>query len=229
MDAQATEECLVCGTETKNRCSSCAKAEIDLFLLAGTPEAPLSPEQVRVAIAELDSSTYSAAAATPVIPLATLLTFVSGVPRDALPDALGRLTHTSDPQMPAESHALILVRVYLHLRLRSESRESAARVDPVGYVVVVCRSISVFECHGRWTTGFQHRLSVFAALQTLFSKQEAAVRNLGGVVTRLFSYLNNVAYTEDSHGAELVAAKFNELLEATYGGRAPLGKAGLGA
>ncbi|CDR48896.1 RHTO0S21e01200g1_1 [Rhodotorula toruloides] len=31
MDTQTMGECLVCGTETKNRCSACAKAGVDLF------------------------------------------------------------------------------------------------------------------------------------------------------------------------------------------------------
>ncbi|PRQ72371.1 hypothetical protein AAT19DRAFT_16295 [Rhodotorula toruloides] len=31
MDTQTTGECLVCGTETKNRCSACTKAGLDLF------------------------------------------------------------------------------------------------------------------------------------------------------------------------------------------------------
>ncbi|BGO97526.1 hypothetical protein NBRC10513v2_001517 [Rhodotorula toruloides] len=31
MTSESTGKCLVCGTETKNRCSACVKAGIDLF------------------------------------------------------------------------------------------------------------------------------------------------------------------------------------------------------
>ncbi|EGU11938.1 hypothetical protein RTG_02000 [Rhodotorula toruloides ATCC 204091] len=234
MDTQTMGECLVCGTETKNRCSSCVKAGIDLFFCSpehqklvwpvhrsfcGPGKAnpfrwpALSPEQVQAAIAELDRKDYRAAGNETVTPLSTMLTI-------ALGDALGKLTHTTDSQTPAEIDALLEVRMYLHLRLRSESRETAAEDDPVGCLAVVCGCVHVYECQARWMTGFQHRLSVFTALQTYLDTQEDAFRNLPGVITRLFDYLNNVAHKEDPLRAELVSGQLNSLFQAMYGGLA---------
>ncbi|KAJ8294850.1 hypothetical protein OF846_001925 [Rhodotorula toruloides] len=179
MDTQTMGECLVCGTETKNRCSACAKAGVDLFfcspehqklawhmhrMFCGPGKAnpfrwpPLTPKEAEAAtrILDLPINTVMPHSAT----LFQELQVVVHCPRSEMPRILQELSQPSHLQTyPPALHGNLLRIVRVHLSVHSQQ---PATTEGIEFLTLLgdASHLDEFESDPPpWLTGYLHRLS----------------------------------------------------------------------
>ncbi|BGO91089.1 hypothetical protein NBRC10512_005819 [Rhodotorula toruloides] len=235
MTTPAVAECLVCGKETKNRCSSCAKAGIDLFfcspehqklvwhvhrLFCGPGKANpwrwplLSPDEVQAAIATLDlvSVTHSESKT-----LADQLLRIYNEPRERLPDIIRSLSGPTGLPLDYETSALACVRMHAHfVRGNNLKNDGILKPSPPLEILTSLRLSSFLYCFRDdpppWVTGYLHRLSIFVALLTGKTYSDEQVKYLVNSIDGVYRYLDTVAET-DPEGARMVEGGFRRFLE----------------
>ncbi|BGP69966.1 MYND-type domain-containing protein [Rhodotorula toruloides] len=215
MSAPAAGECLVCGTQTKNRCSACATAGIDLFfcspehqklvwhvhrLFCGPGKAdpwrwpPLSPAEVDAALALLDTVPF------PDIKPATLgdkLLRIFNEPRDQLP----HLSQSTSLPTLYESAALRCIRLHMHDQWMADyKRYGTHKPTSAATAMTGLNFWSLMYLYEHdppaWTAGYLHRASVFVALQLSTAPAKERLTYFPGVADRVIKYLQEAAVTD---------------------------------
>ncbi|PRQ72377.1 hypothetical protein AAT19DRAFT_16301 [Rhodotorula toruloides] len=191
MITQTPGECLVCAKETKNRCSACAKAGIDIFFCSpehqkllwplhrffcGPGKAnpfkwpALSRAESRHAIDNLD---------TPPGPHAKGRSCRASTITEHLRDEAGlpahchsQILHATEPThvrgRPVEMTA-VNIRIAEYRLVRSNTAEAdlltlPSLVPPLTYFTQVADVFGVYDLSADWLPGFLHRLSAVSLL-----------------------------------------------------------------
>ncbi|GAA6055418.1 hypothetical protein NBRC10513_006338 [Rhodotorula toruloides] len=137
MQAQIMGECLVCGTETKNRCSRCLEAGLDLFfcspehqklvwfghkLVCGENAFPfvlplLSADELDVALRDLDKPMLDAFGSVTDVKVSALFSakVCTGKSREEIVSAMRYASTTASPHAPVRDRSTQLTLIFARL------------------------------------------------------------------------------------------------------------------
>ncbi|BGP47732.1 hypothetical protein JCM10450v2_003597 [Rhodotorula kratochvilovae] len=173
MTTEYDEKCLVCGEKTKNRCSSCVKAGIDLYFC--------SPEHQKLA---------------PDDAIKELHTTATGPEKDTLPkrrrSLAGALQHYCKVSHAEAPHVLALVRAMSMMR-RNPLQSAIARSPPdpfestagMDFWAATTGENSIEYGTEPWRTRYRHILLIYTTVQALAIQGNVSPENANAWVAAI--------------------------------------------
>ncbi|GAA6055374.1 hypothetical protein NBRC10513_006314 [Rhodotorula toruloides] len=202
MDTQTTGECLVCGTETKNRCSACTKAGLDLFFCSPEHQKLVwSPHKLVCGPGKANPWTCR------------LSTWRKWPDSPGLPSPAARATLEGYTSANLDNNGCATLSALRDFRVFHEGSRVAKKAQPhdspfsgLARIAVI---YGIFEDTSGWRCELLHRLVIANALFEPLREPNADLRLRrfhDSSVTLMRSYINNVVAPTDPECAKCILA-----------------------